>query len=52
MELVEGETLRAHLRHGAQAPSDPPSTVACQMATALSAAHAAGIVHRDSSRKT
>ena len=46
MELVDGETLRAQLRH---APGTIRSAlaVAGQMAMALSAAHAAGIVHRD-----
>ena len=46
MELVEGETLRAHLRHAA-VTIDSALNVAIQVATALSAAHAAGIVHRD-----
>ena len=46
MELVEGETLRSRLR---RAPVTIHSAleIACQMAMALSAAHAAGIVHRD-----
>ncbi len=46
LELLEGETLRERLAHGAT----PPATAldyAIQIANGLAAAHAAGIVHRD-----
>jgi len=45
-EFVEGETLRQHLK---QAPLTLSETldIAVQIASALSAAHRAGIVHRD-----
>jgi serine/threonine-protein kinase len=47
MELVEGETLRDHLRRtGPMAPVAAASLCA-QVAEGLSEAHAAGIVHRD-----
>ena len=46
MELVDGETLAARLRRG-PLPLDEALTVACDIAEALMAAHAAGIVHRD-----
>ena len=46
MELVDGETLAARLRRG-PLPLDQALTVACDIAEALMAAHAAGIVHRD-----
>ncbi|TDC42356.1 serine/threonine-protein kinase [Micromonospora sp. KC213] len=46
MELAEGETLAAHLRHG---PLDwrIAVRVCAEVAAALAAAHAHGIVHRD-----
>ncbi len=46
MELAEGETLAAHLRHG---PLDwrIAVRVCAEVCAALSAAHAHGIVHRD-----
>jgi eukaryotic-like serine/threonine-protein kinase len=45
-ELIEGETLRQHLAHGRMELSAAVD-VAIQVASALAAAHAAGIVHRD-----
>jgi len=46
MELVEGETLAARLRRG-PLPLDQALAIACDIAEALIAAHAAGIIHRD-----
>src|SRR5687767_5707229 len=45
-ELLEGETLRARLRHGALALRQ---AIDCsvQVARGLAAAHAGGIIHRD-----
>ena len=45
-EFIEGETLRARMRI---APLNPPEAldVSIQVASALSAAHSVGIVHRD-----
>jgi TolB-like protein/Tfp pilus assembly protein PilF len=45
-EYVEGRTLRARLSEGPLAPRDALA-IATQMASALAAAHARGIVHRD-----
>jgi Tol biopolymer transport system component len=45
-ELLEGETLRERLSHGALAPSKAIE-LAMQMCQGLAAAHAKGIVHRD-----
>jgi serine/threonine protein kinase len=45
-ELVKGETLRGRLRSGPMTLSDVLN-ISMQVATALSAAHDAGIVHRD-----
>jgi eukaryotic-like serine/threonine-protein kinase len=45
-ELLEGETLRAHLAKGAL-PVDEATGVALQIAAGLTAAHDKGIVHRD-----
>ncbi|MDT5156878.1 MAG: eukaryotic-like serine/threonine-protein kinase [Acidobacteriota bacterium] len=45
-EYIEGETLRTRLSRGALPPSDALD-IAAQIASALRAAHEAGIVHRD-----
>jgi serine/threonine protein kinase/Tol biopolymer transport system component len=45
-EYIEGETLRARLARGPLAPAEALD-VAAQVAAALSAAHAEGVVHRD-----
>ena len=51
MEFVEGETLRQ--RHGERTFSLREALdVAVQIASALSAAHAAGVVHRDVKPRT
>jgi serine/threonine protein kinase len=46
MELLEGETLREHLRGGAL-PLRKAMSYAAEAAEGLAAAHAKGIVHRD-----
>jgi Tol biopolymer transport system component len=46
MELLEGETLRARLAHGALGARKAVE-LAAQIAAALAAAHEKGIVHRD-----
>ena len=46
MELLEGETLRERLARGPMSAADALST-GSQLADALDAAHAKGIVHRD-----
>jgi serine/threonine protein kinase/tetratricopeptide (TPR) repeat protein len=45
-EYIEGETLRARLSRGALTPAEALD-IAAQIASALRAAHEAGIVHRD-----
>ena len=45
-ELLEGETLRAHLRNGAL-PTRQAIDYTLQITRGLSAAHARGIIHRD-----
>ena len=45
-ELIDGETLRDHLKRGAL-PQSRTLEIAGQLADALAAAHAADIVHRD-----
>ncbi len=46
MEYVAGQTLRARLRAG-KLPLDAALELAIQLATALEAAHQAGVIHRD-----
>jgi len=46
MELVEGETLAARLKRG-PLPADQALAIAIEIAEALAAAHAAGVIHRD-----
>jgi len=46
MELLEGDSLRARI-HGQPLPLELTLDVSCQIADALDAAHAKGIVHRD-----
>ncbi len=46
MELVEGQTLRSRL-HAERVSIKDAIRIATQMAAALGAAHAAGVVHRD-----
>ncbi len=45
-EFIDGETLRQHMKKGRMRP-DEAIEVGTQIASALAAAHAAGIVHRD-----
>jgi len=46
MELLEGETMAERLRRGPMAPDEAAEAIA-QVAEALRAAHAVGVVHRD-----
>ncbi len=46
-EFVDGQTLREHLNEHSSLPISEALNLAQQIATALAAAHAAGIVHRD-----
>ena len=50
-ELIDGTSLRSEMNAG-RSTVDRALDVAMQTAEGLAAAHAAGIVHRDSSRKT
>ncbi|MGB3301577.1 MAG: serine/threonine-protein kinase [Gordonia sp. (in: high G+C Gram-positive bacteria)] len=47
MRLVEGEDLRARIRRSGPMPSGEAVAVITQVASALDAAHAVGLVHRD-----
>ncbi len=46
MEFIDGETLRQHI-HGRPLPPEEVLDLGIQIADALDAAHAGGIVHRD-----
>src|SRR5579864_6331287 len=46
MEFIDGETLRSHI-HGKALPLDEILELGIQIAEALEAAHAEGIIHRD-----
>jgi serine/threonine protein kinase len=47
MELIEGETLAERIKREGPIPPGQALTLARQMAAALDAAHAAGVIHRD-----
>jgi tetratricopeptide (TPR) repeat protein len=47
MELLRGETLAARLRRQGRMSTAEALPIVAQMATALAAAHRAGVVHRD-----
>ena len=47
MELLEGDTLAQRLRHGPRMSAAEALPIALQMASALGAAHDAGVLHRD-----
>src|SRR5271170_5818239 len=46
MEFIDGETLRSHI-HGKALPLEETLSLGIQIAEALDAAHAEGIIHRD-----
>ena len=46
MEFIDGETLRSHI-HGTALPFEETLKLGIQIADALDAAHAQGIIHRD-----
>jgi serine/threonine protein kinase/tetratricopeptide (TPR) repeat protein len=46
MEFIDGETLRSHI-HGKALPLEETLKLGIQIAEALDAAHAEGIIHRD-----
>jgi serine/threonine-protein kinase len=47
MEYLDGESLRVRLRREKPLPLDIAIALGMQMASALGAAHAAGVIHRD-----
>ncbi len=47
MELLRGETLAQAIERGGPIPPDDVARIGCEMAGALAAVHAAGLVHRD-----
>ena len=47
MPFVEGESLRGRLKRETQLPIEDAVLIACEVADALSYAHAFGVVHRD-----
>ncbi|MCP3961869.1 MAG: protein kinase [bacterium] len=47
MELLQGETLEHHLHDKGKLTEDEALPLVLQMADALAAAHAAGVIHRD-----
>ena len=47
MELLEGETLSAHLAKAGKLSHEEALDIACQVAAGLAEAHRSGIIHRD-----
>ena len=47
MPFVEGESLRGRLKREMQLPIEDAIAIACEVADALSYAHAFGVIHRD-----
>jgi serine/threonine-protein kinase len=47
MEFLDGESLRARMKRERPLPLDLALSLANQIATAVEAAHAAGVIHRD-----
>ncbi|HEX3085771.1 MAG TPA: serine/threonine-protein kinase, partial [Pyrinomonadaceae bacterium] len=47
MEYIDGETLRMHLRNRGPLPVAEAVDIVTQVARALTAAHSAGVLHRD-----